>query len=451
MRRDRRMSGQTPIAIVGGGLAGSLLAIMLAKRGLRPQVLEKQPRYDEARAPGGRSINLALAARGIHALTRAGIYSAIEPMTIAMHGRMIHEIGRSEALRPYGLRSGERIYSISRAALNLELFRIAERLGVEYRFGCECVGVDAETGRAIVDESGRRGLLSAAFVIAADGAGSAARRGLQALAAVDAREDLLDHAYMELELPPRDAGGFALDPHALHIWPRSRFMLIALPNPGGSFTATLFLPRKGATSFASVAASGIGPLFAAEFPDAGALIPDLEHQYASRSTGLLGTVYCRPWSYRNRIVLIGDAAHAIVPFHGQGMNAAFEDCAEIDRLIGRHGTDWARIAEQFESRRRADCLAIAEMALENYAEMRDLVRDPKFLLRDDLSRELERRFPDRFIRRYSMVMFHPEIPYAEAQRRGEIQARLVDELVTDVVSVDQVNFERAARLVEQRL
>lgn len=451
MDPDRRMSGETSIAIVGGGLAGSLLAIMLAKRGLRTRVFEKQPRYAEERVPRGRSINLALAARGIEALRRAGIYSGIEPLSIAMHGRMIHETGRDEALRPYGRHSAEHIYSISRAALNLELFRIAQALGVEYRFGCECVGVDAETGRTVVEESGRRRLLSAAFVIAADGAGSAARRGLQTLGAVDAREDLLDHAYMELEIPPRDGGGFALEPHALHIWPRSRFMLIALPNLDGSFTATLFLPREGTTSFASVAASGIGPLFAAEFPDAGALMPDLERQYARRSTGLLGTVYCRPWSHRDRIVLIGDAAHAIVPFHGQGMNAAFEDCVELDRLIGRHGTDWARVAEQFESRRRADCLAIAEMALENYAEMRDLVRDPRFLLRDDLSRELERRFPDRFIRRYSMVMFHPEISYADAQRRGEIQARLVDELVAGVGSVDRVDFELAARLVEQRL
>jgi kynurenine 3-monooxygenase len=445
------MSEQASIAIVGGGLAGSLLAIMLAKRGMRARVFEKQARYAEERGPRGRSINLALAARGIDALKRAGICSSIEPLSIAMHGRMIHETGRNEELRPYGRLPGEHIYSISRAALNFELFRIAEGLGVEYRFGCECVGVEAETGRAVVDDSGRRRALSCAFVVAADGAGSAARRSLQSLGAVDAREDLLDHAYIELEIPPRGDGGFALEPHALHIWPRSRFMLIALPNLDGSFTATLFLPREGTPSFESVAASGLGPLFAAEFPDAGALMRDLESQYAGRPTGLLGTVHCRPWSYRNRIVLIGDAAHAIVPFHGQGMNAAFEDCVELDRLIGRHGTDWARVAEQFELRRGADSLAIAEMALENYAEMRDLVRDPGFLLRDDLSRELERRFPGRFIRRYSMVMFHPEIPYADAQRRGEIQAHLVDELVAGVDSVDRVDFELAARLIEQRL
>jgi kynurenine 3-monooxygenase len=232
-------------------------------------------------------------------------------------------------------------------------------------------------------------------------------------------------------------------------------MLIGLPNPDGSFTATLFLPHSGEPSFASVTAAGARAFFEREFADAVPLIPALEREYAEHPVGHLGTVHCRPWSAANRVLLVGDAAHAIVPFHGQGMNAAFEDCVVLDELVGRHenagGHDWPAIFSSFESERAPNARAIAEMALENYREMRDEVRDMKFQLRADLSFELERRFPGRFIPRYSMVMFHPEISYAEAQRRGAFQSQILSDLTASVDSLDRVDFTRAAKLVESRL
>jgi kynurenine 3-monooxygenase len=227
-------------------------------------------------------------------------------------------------------------------------------------------------------------------------------------------------------------------------------MLIALPNPDKSFTATLFLPHEGASSFESLSA-GATDFFAREFPDALALMPNLEAEFASHPTGILGTVHCEPWSYRGRLLLVGDAAHAIVPFHGQGMNAAFEDCIVLDGLIGeratKSGCDWPTVLERFEEARAPNARAIAEMAIENYREMRDEVRDAKFQLRAQLSFELERRFPGKFIPRYSMVMFHPEIPYAEAQRRGAVQLRILRELTAGADTLKAVDFGRAAELI----
>jgi kynurenine 3-monooxygenase len=329
----------------------------------------------------------------------------------------------------------------------------AQRHGVEYRFGQECVGVDTD-GMPLVDAGSGPVGLAADIVLAADGAGSEVRRALAASGAITAREELLDHGYKELTLAAR-GGEFALRANALHIWPRGGFMLIGLPNPDRTFTATLFLPHRGEPSFASVGPAQSRAFFEREFADAVPLIPELERDYAEHPVGHLGTVHCRPWSFANRVLLVGDAAHAIVPFHGQGMNAAFEDCAVLDELIGRHqgdrGHDWAAIFAAFEAERAPNARAIAEMALENYREMRDEVRDAKFELRAALSFELERRFPGRFIPRYSMVMFHPEIPYAEAQRRGAAQARILDELSSSTDALAAVDFARAKKLVEALL
>ncbi len=441
------------IAIIGGGPAGSLLAILLAKRGLEPIVIERGARFSHAAPRGGRSINLALAARGIAALRRAGIEADVTKLLIPMRGRMVHDVVGEQRFLPYGQRAAEEIYSVARAALNALLYELAaERHGVHYRFNEQCVGVETD-GTPLIEANGRLRRLDADIVFAADGAGSEVRRALTASGAITADEQLLDHGYKELTLAARD-GEFALDPNALHIWPRGGFMLIALPNPDRTFTATLFLPHRGDSSFASIGASPRA-LFEREFADALPLIPELEHEYASHPIGQLGTVQCRPWSFANRILLVGDAAHAIVPFHGQGMNAAFEDCVVLDDLIGRHetagGHDWPAVFAAFERERAPNARAIAEMALENYREMRDDVRDPKFQLRADLSFELERRFPGRFIPRYSMVMFHPEIPYAEAQRRGATQARILNELSASASSLQQVDYEKAATLVDSLL
>jgi kynurenine 3-monooxygenase len=444
------------VAIVGGGPAGSLLAILLARRGLKPIVIERSPPFRPEAKAGGRSINLALAARGIAALRRAGIDRDVAKLMIPMRGRMVHDLNGGERFLAYGQRATEEIYSVSRAALNTLLYELAAHgHGVEYRFSERCVGLDRDGTPLVESANGERGRLDADIVLAADGAGSEVRRSLVAAGAIEAREELLDHGYKELTIAAARDGGFALDPNALHIWPRGGFMLIGLPNPDRTFTATLFLPNTGDPSFASVDAGGVAQFFRRELADAVPLIPTLERDYADHPVGLLGTVHCKPWSYANRVLLVGDAAHAIVPFHGQGMNAAFEDCVALDELLGRHanasGHDWPSIFAAFEAERAPNAHAIAEMALENYREMRDDVRDAKFELRAALSFELERRFPGRFIPRYSMVMFHPEIPYAEAQRRGARQARILDELAASTDTLGGVDFTRAAALVESRL
>ena len=450
-------SAATEIAIIGGGPAGSLLAILLARRKLNPVVFERSARFSEDGMAGGRSINLALAARGIEALRRAGVDADVDKLLLPMRGRMLHDLESKQRFLAYGQRSGEQIYSISRAALNTLLYRLAaERYGVEYRFEHRCLGIDPATGRPLVQSLSGTGPLTAQVVFAADGAGSDMRRALVQAESIEATEELLDHGYKELTIPAAGAEhGFVFEPKALHIWPRGGFMLIALPNPDRSFTATLFLPHRGDPSFASIGAHTVRAFFQREFPDVTPLMPALDTDYRSHPTGVLGSVYCRPWSFNARILLIGDAAHAIVPFHGQGMNAAFEDCIELDRLIGRQQSngryDWAEVFAQFERQRAPNTRAIAEMAIENYQEMRDDVRDPKFQLRADLSFELERRFAGRFIPRYSMVMFHPEIPYAEAQRRGAIQSDILKQLTHTAGALSEVDFVLAARLVETAL
>ena len=441
------------IAIVGGGPAGSLLAILLARRGLKPFVIERGPRFSYATPRGGRSINLALAARGIAALRRAGIDRDVAKLMTPMRGRMVHDLDGRQRFLSYGQRATEEIYSVSRATLNTLLYELAaSQHGVEYHFGEQCVGLDRDGTPLVEAASGARRRIEADIVLAADGAGSEVRRSLVAAGAIEAREELLDHGYKELTIAAARDGGFALDPNALHIWPRGGFMLIGLPNPDNTFTATLFLPHTGDPSFASVDAGAVAPFFRREFADAVPLIHDLERDYADHPVGLLGTVHCKPWSHANRVLLVGDAAHAIVPFHGQGMNAAFEDCVALDELLGHqtngHGQDWPAIFAAFEAERAPNARAIAEMALENYREMRDEVRDAKFELRSALSFELERRFPGRFIPRYSMVMFHPEIPYVEAQRRGARQARVLDELAASADTLGGVDFARAAALVD---
>ncbi|HVS23885.1 MAG TPA: NAD(P)/FAD-dependent oxidoreductase [Gammaproteobacteria bacterium] len=443
------------IAIVGGGPCGSLLAILLARRGFEPVVIERNARFTGSGASGGRSINLALAARGIDALRRAGIDAYVRELMIPMRGRMIHDLDGRQRFLAYGQRADEEIYSVSRAALNALLHRLAgERHAVEYRFNTRCVDVDAATGDPIVESAGARTTLGADVVFAADGAGSEVRRALAEQGAIEAHEELLDHGYKELTIPAGNDGGFALEPGALHIWPRGGFMLIALPNPDRSFTATLFLPHAGENSFATVGASDVDGFFRREFADAVPLLPSLRRDYTNHPTGALGTVTCRPWS-SGKILLVGDAAHAIVPFHGQGMNAAFEDCVVLDRLLEQRAADgsgdWQQVFADFERLRAPNTRAIAEMAIENYQEMRDEVRDTKFELRAELSFELERRFPGRFIPRYSLVMFHPEISYAEAQRRGALEARILHELTTGVETLAAVDFARAAKLVETEL
>jgi len=417
------------VNIVGAGLAGALLAVLLARRGFAVTLYERRPDPRQASPERGRSINLALAARGIAALERAGVMARVWPLAIEMRGRMVHELSGSAALQPYGQRPHEVIYSVGRADLNRVLIEEALRhAGVTVRFSHQACGVDLGRDRLCLRDlvSGAEREVPLAPTIATDGAGSAVRTSLIAAGLLAAREEWLDHDYKELTMPAAAAG--ALDRHALHIWPRGGFMLIALPNTDGSFTTTLFLTRTGERGFAALSTpDSVAAFFAREFPDAVALLPQLLDEFARNPQGQLGTVHTAPWHAGGAVLLLGDAAHAIVPFHGQGMNAAFEDCRVLDDLLETED-HWESLFMAFERARRPNTEAIAQMALENYGEMRDAVLDARFRRLKSLAMGLERRFPDRFIPRYSMVMFHPEIPYAEALRRGALQARLLGEL-----------------------
>ncbi len=442
-----------PVNVVGAGLAGALLALLLARRGFGVDVYERRPDPRLAQSDRGRSINLALAARGIAALERAGMMERIRPLLIPMRGRMVHSLTGETQLQPYGQRQEEVVYSVSRTDLNRVLIEEAARHPrVRLRFQWTCLAAQPEAGALrLRDEStGSECTVPIAPTFATDGAGSAIRSGLTRAGLLQAREERLDHDYKELNLPAAPGGRHAMEPQALHIWPRGGHMLIALPNPDGSFTATLFLARSGADSFASLTGPDeVRELFQRQFADAWRLMPCLLEEFATHAQGQLGTVHTRPWHIGGQVLLLGDAAHAIVPFHGQGMNAAFEDCLVLDSLLDRHD-GWERLFGEFERSRLPNAAAIAQMALENYVEMRDTVRDPAYLRRKALAMELERRFPGRFIPRYSMVMFHPEISYAEALERGAVQEAILSEL-DDPRAPGAVNLQLARALIAERL
>ena len=447
------MTPRTPVNIVGAGLAGALLAVLLARRGFQVALYERRPDPRQSKAERGRSINLALAARGMRALERAAVLERIRPLLIPMRGRMVHELSGKVTLQAYGQREHEVIYSVGRGELNRVLIEEAgHHAGVSVQFNQQCLGADpARNVLRLRDQlTGTEREVALTSTIATDGAGSAVRSALAAHALVSVREEWLDHDYKEFTIPA--AGGrHALQREALHIWPRGGFMLIALPNTDGSFTATLFLAHSGgAASFAALTSPELAAqFFAREFPDAVALMPDLRAEFTHHPQGQLGSVHTVPWHLGGQLLLLGDAAHAIVPFHGQGMNAAFEDCLALDALLEAHGS-WDLVFDEFEALRRPNAAAIAQMAVENYTEMRDTVLDARYLRRKSIAMGLERRFPERFIPRYSMVMFHPEIPYAEALRRGGVQAQILAELDGEEPAV-AADSQLAAQLVTERL
>ena len=442
-----------PISIVGAGLAGALLTVLLAKRGFAVSLYDRRPDPRQVVAEGGRSINLALAARGIRALEHAGVMEAVRPLLIEMRGRMIHELSGERNLFAYGWQPHEVIYSVGRAALTQLLVEAAARYpNVSLQFNQTCLGTSARENilRFRDEVSDENYDVPLTPTLGTDGAGSVLRTSLAEDGFVKVREEFLDHDYKELTLPPVN-GRPSLDVNALHVWPRGGFMLIALPNTDGSFTATLFLARTGESGFAALKTpETVHAFFAREFPDALPLIPNLLTEFFEHPQGQLGTVHAAPWHAGGKVLLLGDAAHAIVPFHGQGMNAAFEDCTTLAGLLD-HYDDWGRLFVEFDRARRPNAEAIAQMALENYVEMRDTVLDPRFQRYKRLSVELERRFPDRFIPRYSMVMFHPEIPYADALRRGAIQSEILATLDGFAGPSGAFDLHHAQAMIHERL
>lgn len=443
---------KSALTIVGAGLVGALTATLLAQRGFSVTVFERRPDPRVHGFVGGRSINLALAERGWHGLRVAGLQQRIAAIAVLMRGRMVHHAdGHSELLR-YGRDDSEAIWSVSRGALNMALLDAAEQAGARLHFDRRLDRVDWDKSTmTLCDASGHAHAHDWTALIGADGAGSALRAAMAAHSGLGERFEPLQHGYKELEIPPRADGGFAIEPNALHIWPRGNYMCIALPNAQGSFTVTLFMPNAGNPGFDSVRnGAEAQALFARDFADALPLIPDLEKDFDANPTGILGTLYLDRWHRGGQALLLGDAAHAIVPFHGQGMNCGFEDAVELADLLQHARHDLAATFAQFQHRRKPNADAIAAMALENYVEMRDSVADPHFLLMRELGRVLAERHPGRFVPRYWMVTFS-RLPYAIAFARGEIQSALLRELSVGKTAVDQIDMTLADRLIDERL
>ncbi|MFI6513021.1 FAD-dependent oxidoreductase [Streptosporangium sp. NPDC050855] len=420
------------VAVVGAGLVGCLTACYLARRGHRVVLYERRPDPRSAAPERGRSINLAISERGIDALRRIGLDRTVLETALPMSGRMMHAPDGTLGFQSYSAGGERAINSISRSDLNRTLLEAALGMpGVQALFEHRLTGLDADSGRMEFDTPGGPVTRTATVVLAADGAYSAVRERLRLLGGVEVTQDHLDYGYKELTIPARD-GEFALDPGALHIWPRGKAMMIALPNPDRSFTCTLFWPRSGPGSFEELdTAERFEEFFAAVYPDARALMPDLADDYACNPIGRLVTVRARPWHVRGAGAvtgLLGDAAHAIVPFYGQGANCGFEDCVELDRCLEETGDDFPAALALYGSRRKEHADTIAELALENFVEMRDRVASRSFLLRKRLEHGLERLLPGRYVSRYELVSFST-VPYAEVRRRIARQNRAVAAVV----------------------
>jgi len=467
----------TRITIIGAGLVGSLLATLLAQRGFEVEVFERRPDPRKHGFLGGRSINLALAERGLAALRQAGLAEAVLREAVMMRGRMVHALDGTTNLQRYGLDDSEVIRSVSRGGLNILLLDAAARAGAQLHFDAGLGEVDFDRSTiTLAGPDGTRRRHAAGVLLGCDGAGSALRAAMARVADLGERVEPLGHGYKELEIPARnprsmapdadsvpgagsrpvhDRGGaamagaamerFAMEPHALHIWPRGHYMCIALPNTDGNFTVTLFLPNDGPhPSFATLPdAAAARSLFEQQFADALALMPGFDDDWTGHPTGQLATLYLDHWHLDGRALLLGDAAHAIVPFHGQGMNAGFEDAAELARLLQERPGDPAAVFAGFECGRKPDADAIAAMSLANYIEMRDGVADPHYLLKRQLAAVLTERIPDRFMSRYRLVSF-TTLPYAACVARDRQQTALMESILAGHDSLATVDLDAAA-------
>lgn len=440
------------ITLAGAGLAGSLLAVLLRQREFPVELIERRPDPRLQTRGQGRSINLALAERGMAALRHAGLEAEVLAQAVMMRGRMVHAVDGATQLLRYGRDDSEVIWSVHRGRLNLTLLDAAESAGARLRFDQRLLDADFDAGTArLRDEpSGREYGIDAGAMIGADGAGSALRQAMARAADLGERFEPLGHSYRELEIPPATGGGWRIEPNALHIWPRGGYMCIALPNAERTFTVTLFLPNEGDPSFATVRSLAEGRAFVArDFADALPLIPDFDADWQGNPVSPLGTLRLDRWRIGGRALLIGDAAHAIVPFHGQGMNCAFEDCVELDALLAE-SSDLEVAFVRFEAARKPNADAIADMAIENYVEMRDLVDDADFLLKKQIERALAERLPGVFVPRYSLVSF-TTTPYAEAKARGVAQWGIVEAIARGATTLAEVDLDRGVALARERL
>jgi len=445
------------VVIIGAGLAGSLLAIYLAKRGIAVDVYEARGDMRLEEVAAGRSINLALSDRGIAALREVGMDEYMLAEAVPMYGRMIHSVAGETKLLPYSGRQGEYINSVSRAGLNIALINEADKYDeVSFHFNERTIGFDCESGEVKLS-SGK--IIKGDTVIATDGAGSAIRTAMLqgGVERFDFEQRWLAHGYKELHIPSSTDGGFLLEKNALHIWPRHQFMMIALPNFDGSFTCTLFLAHTDAgSSFEQLGDNeAVTKFFSREFTDALKLMPTLVEDFFHNPTGNLGTIKCFPWNVDGKALLLGDSAHAVVPFYGQGMNCAFEDVRVLDSLLSEPGAiatgsqiDWETVYEKYAKLRKVNTDAIADMAEENFYEMRDATADPVFQRKRELETKLEQIFPDYFSK-YSMVTFREDLPYSVAKQKGNAQDRLLMELCRNITSVAHLNLDEVLNAVRQ--
>lgn len=428
------MSNHQKITIVGGGLVGSLCAIFLAKRNYDVHVFDRRPDMRKTGAERGRSINLALSHRGLRALEAAGVAAHIDQIGIPMHGRMIHHLDGSTVFQPYG-KDDEAIYSVSRGGLNELLLRAADaHPHVHLHFEERCQDVNLSTATTtFLNVHGAQHDVYADCVIGADGAYSAVRHVMQKRERFNYEQYYLEHGYKELTIPATSDGAWALEKNALHIWPRGRYMFIALPNNDGSFTCTLFLPFESSSSdepaFEDMhSQEAVIDFFRQSFPDALPYMPDLVSEFFHNPTATLVTVRCSPWIYHDKAMVIGDAAHAIVPFYGQGMNAGFEDCRIFDELLTEYDGDWLEAMQTYNTLRKPNGDAIAQLAMQNFVEMSERVADPMFLLRKKIEQRCHALYPNAFIPVYSMVTFS-HIPYSEALKEMTRQEALFEKVL----------------------
>lgn len=419
------------VTILGAGLVGSLLAVLLRKRGYEVTVYERRPDMRSNTIAAGKSINLAMSARGWKALDLAGLRKDIEDLAIPMHGRYLHQADGTSASQAYG-KNNEAIYSVSRGELNKRLMTLAEQHGAKIYFDQRCVKVDVATNTLhFQSPDGKETVHQADLLFGADGAFSSLRVAYSQMDRTNFTQYYLEHGYKELSIPPDAAGKMQMEKNALHIWPRHNFMMIGLPNTDGTFTCTLFLPFEGETSFANLKTdAAVLAFFNKHFPDAVPMMPTLLEDFFANPTSSLVTIYIQPWHYGNKSALIGDAAHAIVPFYGQGMNAGFEDCTVLCALMDKYGDDWDTILKKYDEKRKPNGDAVAQLALNNFIEMRDKVADPKFLERKKIEKELGKKYPQQFVSVYEMVSF-THTPYDTAMSCIAAQDALLQTIMNE--------------------
>ena len=453
------MSKKENILIIGAGLCGSLLALRMAQRGYEVTLVEKRPDLRKQRQDAGRSINLALSDRGLKALRLAGVEEAAKALCIPMRGRMIHDKEGNTFLSKYSGRDHEYINSISRPGLNMLLLDEAEKMpNVTMIFNKGCKTVDLANATATFkdyatnEETTYRGDI----ILGTDGAGSAVRKNMfnHKKFLFSFSQEWLTHGYKEITIPAAEGGGYRTEKEALHIWPRGEDMLIALPNLDGSFTVTLFLPYSNSDyCFDNLTTPEmVTAYFNKEYPDAVALMPELVKEFFENPTGPLGTVKCSPWNSYGKTLLLGDAAHAIVPFYGQGMNASFEDVVVFDEILNAHETEetnWNKVFYAYEQARKKDTDAIADLAVDNFHEMKEHTASPLFQQKRKLETAFEAEFPEAYYSKYSLVTFNEDITYAEALRKGRAQDKAILNLIADGTITETMSLKQKLTKVQE--